>query len=93
MVNLEELHIEDTPLSLANLVQVFKICKNIEKLSLSLSETLEVVLPDEELEILEQNFQQLVTLKIFAYSVYYYDSWMVILEVLRYYYRFKGSFY
>ena len=85
MHNLEELSIHDTKFTLADLLQVFKTCKKVLKLSLSLLET-DLSVYQKEKESLSQGFGRLSHLKVFTINqneTHFLDSWPMTLEVMR----------
>lgn len=94
MVNLEELSIQDTQISLGHLPKLFSCCKKIVKLGFTLVE--ETLGEYEESDVLEnfsthwmkQGFQKLTHLKIFRFAPNETksrrDFWLVTLGVLKY---------
>jgi len=90
MINLEELIIHDTKISLAPLPNIFSACQKVVKLSFSLAEKnldqyQENVMVKASFDGMVRGFQQLTHVKIFALapSDYSIDSWPVIFGVLK----------
>ncbi len=93
MINLEELIVQDTQVSLAYLPKVFEACKEITKFSFTLAEkNLDLyqdnVMAKSSLDWLKKGFSRLTHLKIFTADLnvdsYYNESWLVTLGVLKY---------
>ena len=84
MKQLEELHIEDTTLDLTNLVEICKSCPNIVILSISLKQTMLDSIYGADEELLNLNFKKLISLRLEVAAVHYFDTWIVILQLLRY---------
>ena len=92
MVNVEELNIQDTEISLVHLPRVFRCCKKLVKLSFTLAEkTLdqyhESVMGTVSFNWMRNGFQRLTHLKVFTFALsnkYCCESWMVTLGVLTY---------
>ena len=95
MKNLEELCINDTKLGLSHLLQIFKCCKKIRKLSFSLKEK-ETLNEFKEQRItrsqvsketiMKQGFQKITHLKIFSPSLngfVYTNNWLTTLGILK----------
>lgn len=92
MKHLNSLHVEDTKLNLSDLSIIFKMCKQIASIGISVTEndlkafqmirrngTLSSALPS-----LSDGFAKLTDVKILAFnSAYYIDSWCIILQLLR----------
>lgn len=91
MKHLNSLHVEDTKLNLSDLSIIFKMCKQIASIGISVTEndlkafqmirrngTLSSALPS-----LSDGFAKLTDVKILAFnSAYYIDSWCIILQLL-----------
>ena len=92
MSQLTSLCIQDTKLNLSHLWQIFKKCHLIEKISISLSENdVDVFEEMQEHEALSKVFIKLTHIKIFAFNAaYYIDSWLLILQLLRYQLFYKN---
>lgn len=91
MPNLTELKIQDTKISLDNLPRLFKACKKIVKLSLSLAEKnldqyLNNKVADESLGWMENGFARVTHLEIFTCmapsALDCFEPWLATLEVL-----------
>jgi hypothetical protein len=86
MIQLKELYIHDTKISLVNLSHVFRECRNISTLSFTIKEeTLDPSdLPGMDWDYLIQGLHKLVSLKLQAVNTaYYIDSWLTTLNLLR----------
>ncbi len=90
MVNLEELSVEDTQISLTHLASIFEVCPKLVKLNFSLREdTLDCFDPSIKLK-LSQGFTKLTHLKMFTLCVnknLCVESWLVTFGVLMYVYK------
>jgi len=93
MINLQELSIQDTKISLANLPQVFEACQKIVKFSFSLTEKnldqyQKGVMNEVSLDWMKKGFAKVTHLKIFTFitlsAEYTVEPWLVTLGVLRY---------
>lgn len=91
MPNLTELKIQDTKISLENLPLLFKSCKQIVKLSLSLAEKnldeyLDNTIDRESLVLMKEGFARVIHLEIFTCMVLSdrncFESWLATLQVL-----------
>ena len=88
MHNLEELSCQDTKLSLVHLLQIFKTCKKILKLSFTLLET-NLDAYHEVPESFLEGFCRVTHLKIFTINqsdIIAVDSWRVTLVILRWFF-------
>ena len=90
MVNVEELNIQDTQMSLGHLPQVFQDCHKIRKLSFTLAEKnldryQDYVMEEVALDWIKEGFARITNLKIFTYALNdcYAESWLVTLGVLK----------
>jgi len=91
MINLEELHVHDTHISLKDLPNIFEVCRKIVKLSFSFQpengeQYHEGVMGKTSLDLLSQGFGKLTHLKMFVlnHSRRYLQCWFAIFEVLKY---------
>lgn len=92
-VNLDELIIRGTRLSLPHLAKVFRSCKKITNLDFSFEEEKwqqveEAVEDDEGMEAIREGFKTLISLKIATSFTdardYVKDPWYIIIWILRY---------
>ena len=90
MPNLQELKIEDTKISLADLSGIFNYCKKICELSFTLTEKnldqfQKDVIERSQLDSLKEGFKRVTNLKLFIFAQkddINFEYWLVTLEVL-----------
>jgi len=95
MPNLEELHIEDTRMSLKKMPKVFEACQKIKKLSLTLTEDnldefKKDVMEKSSLKWMKKGFKQITHLKLFTFVVpsgikTNSKAWLAPITVLKYF--------
>jgi len=91
MVNLEELKIKGTKISLQHLCHVFGSCKKIMKLDFNILEKswedIQEVIEKEKLDGVKESFKKLIILKLstcFSDARHYTnDPWLLIIRILR----------
>lgn len=91
LVNLEELYIHDTTVTLLHLARIFKFCQKITKLSHGVIEASWQEVKHElaidsssSCDALILSFHRVTHLKLVVFNAaYYIDSWLIVLRILR----------
>jgi len=100
MINLEELLMDDTKVSLSHFPKIFEACQKVVKLSFTLNgkSLKEELMEKASLDLLKKGFNKLTYLKMFNFTTdeeavsryetinveHPYESWLRILQVLKY---------